>query len=569
MDARHLRDTLTKQHSLPFTHKSNQVLKSLSHGDTVIFWILASLMGLGALFALGELKDQIVEVVPAHGGSLTEGVIGSARFVNPLLALSDTDRDLVELTFSGLMGVNAEGKLVPELAERYFLSEDGTTYTFIIREDAVFHDGKPVTAKDVAFTISKLQDPLIKSPKLANWLGVQTEILDVRSVSFTLSEPYAPFLENATLGILPEHIWKDVPSEEFPFSQFIVEPIGAGPYKVTSVQRDSSGILKDYNLKAFDEYVLGKPFINKISLKFYGNENSLQKALARGEIESAHSLIPENVPKKLKVVTGSYLRVFGVFLNQNENEVLSSIVVRKALSTSLDRQKIIDTVLSGYGTPLNSPVPGVAAETIENPIEEAVAILERNGWEFSIENRVWEKKKDVIRITLRTSNIPELTQTAQIIKESFEAIGIPTNLELYDTGELSQGIIRPRNYQGLLFGMVLGRVPDLYAFWHSSQRNDPGLNVALYANVDADDILERLRETHDENEREKLLQKFVAEVEADIPAIFTHAPQMTYIIPENLYGVSLPALTTASDRFSNVHTWYRETEKVWPFLVQD
>ena len=526
-------------------------------------------MGLGAIFALGELRDQIVEVVPAHGGSLTEGVVGSPRFVNPLLALSDTDRDLVELTFSGLMGVDAEGKLIPELAENYTLSEDGKTYTFIIRENAVFHDGKPVQAEDVAFTVSKLQDPLIKSPKLANWLGVQTEVLDIRSISFTLTEPYAPFLENATLGIIPKHIWKDVPSEEFPFSQFAVEPIGAGPYKVVSVQRDSSGILKEYNLRSFDEYILGKPYINNISLKFYGNESSQQKALARGEIESAHSLIPENLPKDLKVATGAYLRVFGVFLNQNENEVLSSLVVRKALSTSLDRQRIVDTVLSGYGTPLTSPLPGTAAKEVENPIEEAVALLERNGWEFSVENRVWENKNDVIRITLRTSNVPELAQTAQIVKQSFEAIGVPTSLELYDTGELSQGVIRPRNYQGLLFGMVLGRVPDLYAFWHSSQRNDPGLNVALYANVDADDAVERLRETHGEEERAELLEEFVAEIEADIPAIFTHAPQMTYLIPQNLNGVSLPPLTTASDRFSNVHTWYRETEKVWPFLVRN
>tara|TARA_B100000508_G_scaffold60333_1_gene47308 strand:+ start:346873 stop:348468 length:1596 start_codon:yes stop_codon:yes gene_type:complete len=531
--------------------------------------MLAGLMGLGAIFALGELRDQIVEVVPAHGGSLTEGVVGSPRFVNPLLALSDTDRDLVELTFAGLMGVDKEGNLIPELAESYTLSEDGLTYTFIIKESATFHDGEPVTAEDVAFTVSKLQDPLIKSPKIANWLGVQTEVLDIRSVSFTLTEPYAPFLENATLGIIPKHIWKDVPSEEFPFSQFVVEPIGAGPYKVTNVQRNNSGILKEYNLRAFDEYALGKPYINNISLKFYGNESSLQKALARGEIESAHSLIPENLPKDLKVVTGPYLRVFGVFLNQNENEVLSSIVVRKALSTSLDRQKIIDTVLSGYGTPLTSPLPGIPATTVENPIEEAIDVLERNGWEFSVENRVWEKKNDSIRITLRTSNIPELAQTAQIIKQSFEAIGVPTNLELYDTGELSQGVIRPRNYQGLLFGMVLGRVPDLYAFWHSSQRNDPGLNVALYANVDADDALEHLRETHDAEEREEHLEEFLDEVDADIPAIFTHAPQMTYLIPQNLNGVSLPPLTTASDRFSNVHTWYRETEKVWPFLVRD
>jgi len=569
MDARRLREKLTKEHSLPFTQKASQVLRSLSYGDTVIFAILAGFMTLGAIFALGELRDQIVEVVPTHGGTLTEGVVGSPRFVNPLLALSDADRDLVELTFAGLMSVDADGKLVPELAESYTLSEDGRDYTFTIRDDAFFHDGEPVTAADVAFTVSKVQDPLIKSPKLANWLGVQTDIVDTKTISFRLNEPYAPFLENAMLGILPKHIWNEVPSEEFPFSQFVVEPIGAGPYRVVNVSRDSSGILKEYKLRSFGSYVFGKPYINSITLKFYGNETALQKALARNDIESAHSLIPEKGSGSGKVLRGNYLRVFGVFLNQNENEVLADIVVRKALSTSLDRQAIIDEVLSGYGTPLSSPLPGSTAVSLADPVAEAVDVLERNGWEFDLESRVWENDGSTIRITLRTSNVPELAQTAQIVKRSFEAIGVPTSLELYDSGELSQGIIRPRNYQGLLFGMVLGRVPDLYAFWHSSQRNDPGLNVALYANVSVDDALEQLRETHDEEERENLLATFVEEVEADIPAVFTHAPEMTYIIPHNLDGVSLPPLTTASDRFSNVHIWYKETEKVWPFLVRN
>lgn len=569
MEPRRFRDTLNKEFSLPLSKKAAQVVRSLSPGDTVIFTVLAVLMSIGAIFALTDLKDQIVEEVPAHGGALTEGVVGSPRFINPLLALSDADRDLVELTFAGLMGVDERGNLIPELAESYTLSEDGTIYTFTLKEGLTFHDGKPITAEDVAFTVSKVQDPLIKSPKIANWLGVQTQVEDPRTISFILTEPYAPFLENATLGILPKHIWNEVPSEEFPFSQFVVEPIGAGPYKVTNVKRDNSGILKEYSLRSFDGYAHGKPFINAITLKFYGNESALQRALTRGEVESAHSLIPENIGNSLKVITGAYLRVFGVFLNQNENEVLANHTVREALFTAVDRQMIIDQVLSGYGTALTSPLPGVAYDLPENPTAEAIEILQDGGWEFSIENRVWENSDDdVIRITLRTSNVPELAQTAQIIKQNFEAIGVPTSLELYDTGELSQGVIRPRNYQGLLFGMVLGRVPDLYAFWHSSQRNDPGLNVALYANVDADDALEHLRETHNEEEREIHLETFLDEVAADIPAIFTHAPELTYFVPKEVDGVSLPPLTTASDRFSSVHTWYRETEKVWPFLVQ-
>lgn len=569
MDPRRLRDSLHKEYSLPLTKTAARVVRTLSPGDKVIFFTLAFFMTVGAIFAAGEVRDEIVEVVPAHGGSLTEGVVGSPRFINPLLALSDADRDLVELTFAGLMSVDGEGNIIPELAERYELSEDGRTYTFTLRDNIYFHDGKPVTASDVVFTVSKIQDPLIKSPRLANWLGVRTEAIDSKTVAFTLNEPYAPFLENATLGILPKHIWEDVPSEEFPFSQFVVEPIGAGPYKVMRVKRNSAGILEEYRLQSFDNYVLGKPYITNITLKFYGGEREVSRALARGDIESAHSLIPSELADDKQLITRAYLRIFGVFLNQNENQVLASNAVRDAMSIAIDRDRIVQEVLSGYATPLEGPLPSEVAESNENRVEEAVALLDRNGWDFNTETRLWENSNDeVIRLTLRTSNVSELSQTAQIVKESLEAIGIPVGLELFDQGELSQGVIRPRDYEGLLFGMVLGRVPDLYAFWHSSQRNDPGLNVALYANVTVDSVLETLRETNDEEEREEARDVFLREVLLDTPALFTHAPQLTYILPMRVGGVAVPPLTTASDRFSTVHTWYRETEKVWPFLVQ-
>lgn len=569
MDPRRLRDSLHKEYSLPLTKTAARVVRTLSPGDKVIFFVLAFFMTVGAVFAAGEVRDEIVQVVPAHGGSLTEGVAGSPRFVNPLLALSDADRDLVELTFAGLMTVDEEGRVIPELAESYELSEDGRTYTFTLRENIYFHDGKPVTAEDVAFTVSKIQDPVIKSPRLANWLGVQTTVLDERTISFSLTEPYAPFLENATLGILPKHIWESVPSEEFPFSQFVVEPVGAGPYEVVRARRNNAGILEEYRLRAFDNYVLGKPYITTMTLKFYGGEREVSRALARGEIESAHSLIPNEVADNKQLITQEYLRVFGVFLNQNDNPVLSDVIVRDAMSLAINRNRIVEEVLSGYATPLSGPLPNEVAEERNDRVEAAVSLLDRNGWDFNTETRLWENSDgESIRLTLRTSNVSELSQTAQIVKESLEEIGIPVNLELFDQGELSQGVIRPRDYQGLLFGMVLGRVPDLYAFWHSSQRNDPGLNVALYANVAVDAALETLRETSDEEEREDAQNVFLREVFQDTPALFTHAPQLTYILPERVGGVVIPPLTTASDRFSTVHTWYRETEKVWPFLVQ-
>lgn len=561
---------LTKHIALPFQNRAEGHVRQLSLGDKFIFGITIGCTALAAIGVIGAVRAEVIDTTPAQGGSLTEGVIGAARFVNPVLAISDTDRDLVELIYAGLMTVDAQGTVVPELAATYDISPDGRVYTFTLRNDAVFHDGRAITARDVIFTIEMIQDPAIKSPRLANWDGIQAQALDAQTVQFTLPEPYAPFLENTTIGILPEHIWSQVPAEEFPFSQFVVEPIGSGPYEVERIRRDSAGILKEYELRAFEDYVLGTPYINTVRLVFFGSETDLVRALQRNDIDSTHSLIPD-VTTTHQIVTAPYTRVFGIFFNQNENPVLSEREVRVALDTVLDRERIIEEVLGGYGQPLTSPLPFHAQTqeytAPEDRISEGVAILDTNGWDYDTEIRRWSDGDDTsISLTLRTSNIPELQAIAAIAKENFESIGIPTNVELFAASDLQQNVIRSREYQSLLFGMVLGRIPDAYAFWHSSQRNDPGLNVAMYANITADTALERAREATDFAEREEHLDTFLGEVAQDVPAVFTHTPELTYLLPRDMKGVALPALTTSSDRFSTIHTWYRETEEVWPFL---
>lgn len=563
---------LLARRTIPGQSRIERFVSSLSRGEYVILTILFVLLTFSVLGIFASIRDQVIAEVPAHGGSLTEGVVGSARFVNPVLALSNTDQDLVELVYAGLMKVSGDGSIVPELAENFTLSEDGTIYTFTIREDAYFHDGEAVHADDVVFTISTLQDPAIKSPRIGNWDGVRAEAVDAKTVVFTLTEPYAPFLENTTIGILPKHIWEQVPPEEFPFSQFTTEPIGAGPYQIKAVKRDGAGILKRYELSAFEDYVLGVPYITSINVTFFGSQTELIRALNRSEVDSAHSIIPNVITSDREVLAAPYTRVFGIFFNQNEHPVLANYGVRSALNVALDRKRIVNEVLGGYGTPLTSPLPPQLLteeyEQAEDHIAFAVEILESRGWEFDTDERVWVNDDDErITLTIRTSSIPEFQAIARIAKENFEAVGIPTAIEFFESSDLQQNVIRPREYQALLFGMVIGRIPDLYAFWHSSQRNDPGLNVALYTNITADDVLADARTESEKRVRDELFETFADEVESDIPAVFTHAPELTYLVPENLRGVTLPAITDASDRFVEVHTWYRETEKVWPFFT--
>ena len=148
--------------------------------------------------------------VPADGGSYTEIILGSPRFINPVLApANDADRDLVKLIYSGLMRYD-NGILVPDLAESYTVSTDSKVFTFKLRESITWHDENPFSADDVLFTIRLLQSADYQSPLRFSWQGVRAEKLDDRTVVLTLQAPYTPFLAQTVTGILPRHLWQDI-----------------------------------------------------------------------------------------------------------------------------------------------------------------------------------------------------------------------------------------------------------------------------------------------------------------------------------------------------------------------
>lgn len=563
---------LIKKRSLPVLSAVNDHMAGLSAGDKFIAGALGFLVVAFSLAGTYTLTRTFLVEVPSYGGTLTEGVLGSPRFVNPLLALSDADRDLATLVYAGLMGVGQDGALEPVLAESYEVSEDGETYTFVLRENIRFHDGSPVTADDVVFTVERAQDPGLKSPELANWSNIRAQAVDARTVQFTLPKAYAPFLEDATLGILPAKLWRNITNEEFPFSPLMTEPVGAGPFKVTSVERSRNGIIEQYALKAFDRYALGRPYLDSIRFEFFAQETDLYEAYERGRIESGYGIIADGA---LRV---PYARVFGVFFNLSQNPLFARSEVREALSIALDRTKIVDEALGGYGTPVDGPVPpgsGIDVNVAPIPSEErlanARAALENEGWSFDEAEGVWEHGKEglSLTLTLKTSNVPELKAVASAVQVEWQAFGVPTTLEFYEPGDLTSSVIRPRRFDALLFGMVVGRDHDLYAFWESSQRNDPGLNVAMYANRSVDELLEETRSQSNRSLATEDLAKLDELISADYPAAFLYAPDFLYALPKGLRGVAISQIGSPSDRFANAAKWYRTTEAVWPFLTSE
>ena len=563
-----------------------KIINAFGLTEKTIFIILSILIIVTSITLLSKVNSLFTTKVPAHGGSLTEGLVGSPRFINPLLELSDADRDLTYLVYSGLMRATAKGDLIPDLAESYTVSDDGLTYIFKIKNNVYFQDGKKVTADDVEYTIQMAQDINLRSPKRNNWIGVDIQVISPTEITFKLKQPYSPFIENTTLGILPKHIWSSATIDEFPFSSYNMEPVGSGPYAISNMKRNGSGIPINYELKAFNKYALGEPFITDLKFNFYSNEKDLSSAYSSGVVESTSALSLQSL-NALKNKTSnvaekiSLPRVFGVFFNQNQNKVFLNKEVRQALDMTVDKDRVINEALGGYGEKINSPLPsGILSESNEAiaiynkdlAIKQAQAILAKAGWIYNDTDKVLEKKinkkeTQKLAFSISTSNTDDLKKTADILKEDWTLLGAQVEIQTFDPTDLNQTVIAQRKYDALLFGEIINRSLDLFAFWHSSQRNI-GYNVAMYTNSKVDKLLEDARQISDKDLRLKKYTQAETEINNDIPAVFIYSPEFIYNLPKKIQGFESGLINNHSERFEEIYKWYIETDNIWNFLIK-
>ncbi len=530
-----------------------------------------------------KVNNYFMVRVPAYGGGLREGVVGLPRTVNPVLALTDVDRDFSTLVYSGLTSYS-NGKIVPDIAKSWTISPDGLTYTFNLRNDVLFQDGTRLTADDVAFTIQKIQDQALKSPRRSDWTNVTVNIPSPLQIQFTLKQPYAPFLANTTIGILPKHIWGTVDDDQFVFSQYNIDPIGSGPYRVSSIVRNSGGIPTQYHLATWSDYYGNEPYVETLTFDFYPDEDKVLSALDSGSIDSAAAISPDEAARlasdaaqPYRVLSAPLPRVFGVFFNQTQAPVLADKTVRQALNMSIDRAAIVKSVLNGYGLTLDGPLPAeltsdgtdqsnTAMST--STIAAAQALLEKAGWKKDSDG-IYEKKgktasqNQILSFNIYTADAPDLKQAAEMVKDSWNKMGAQVGVKIFESSDLYQNIIRPRKYDALLFGELIGKDRDVYAFWHSTQRASPGLNVALYANSKVDKLLEDIRTSTDAKAQAARYDQVEALIQADVPAAFLYQPDFLYAIPKSLGGISLTSITVSSDRWNSVTSWYTEMENVW------
>ena len=574
---------------LPTKEQINGALSSFSKKERVVFGILVLALLVSSLALIQILNKSLMTEVPLLGGRISEGIVGTPRFINPVLGSSPADLDMISLIYSGLMRKNADGTLVPDLAEKHEESDDGLTHTFTLREKIYFHNGEPVTADDVIFTIDRVKNSVITSPEKLNWENITAEKKDERTIMFTSRQPNPNLLENATLGILPKTLWEN---DSMELNDANTMPVGSGPYKIEDVSKKSSGVINSYRLRAFDRFALGKPYIREISFHFYTNEEEMISALRDGEVNQVSSIAPAVAEtlegENYRIESETLPRVFGLFFNQNQNQLFTDKAVTSAINLAIDKEKIVREVLHGYGITIDGPMPSSflpeSAETANaektgraETLEKVRGILKKAGWTdgeegYLVKTTTAKNKKKTIttlEFSISTGNVPELVTTAELIRQDLATVGIKVDVKTFEVGNLNQNVIGPRKYDALLFGQVINRESDLYAFWHSSQRKEPGRNVAIYTNARADSLLEDAFITLDDKRRAEKYAQFAAEVKKDVPAVFLYSPDLIYVTAKDLSGLSLKHIISPLDRFNDIYKWFTKTENVWKIFAKN
>lgn len=512
------------------------------------------------------------KAIPKSGGGYIEGIVGQPLYINPLIAqTSEADSDLAQLIYSGLFKYDKDGNVVPDLAESYSISEDQKEYAIILKKNVTWHDGQPFNAQDVFFTYNVLQDSAYKSPLRQSLTGVSVRLEDDYKIVFSLSSPYVGFLDNLTIGILPKHIWENIAPEKFALAEYNLHPVGSGPYLFSDLQKDAGGNILTLKLLAYKNYYDGAPYISKMTFNFYPDDSALIDAYNKKEVQGMGSIPPQNI-KDIKNMKSTNIhelvipRYFAVFFNQTKNVALASDEVRKALDLGVDRQEIINNVLNSKGMALKSPffsqMKGYVDKEKQTNIDEAKKILEDAGWKFSEEENVYKKNETKLEFELVTTDWPELNQTADLLKKQWEKIGAKANVKVLTVSDLQQNYIRTREYDSLLFGQAISFDPDLYSFWHSSQKRDPGLNLSLFDNKDADGLLESVRQEADEAKRIEDYQKFQEIIFNEVPATFLYGRYYLYPVGTKVQGIDVKNINAPQQRFADVNKWFVKTRRV-------
>lgn len=545
-----------------------RLFRELTKSEKTVFYCCAVLAVIAGLYSGRTAFVKYTTIQPASGGEYVEGIVGQPTAINPMqIGSTSADKDLSSLLFADLM----------TLAERYATSSTGKVWLVDLKDDLVWSDGKAITSDDVVFTVRTIQHPDAGSPLFENWQGVSVERVSQLQVRFTLKAPYSYFLDALRdLRIAPSHIFEGLPVSNIRLSSYNLEPVASGPYVFESYEKKRDGFITGYKLKINNDYAGERALIQSFAVSFFPTYQDALIAFGRKQIDGIGGITTEQADAiriNHAIHESALPQYYALFFNPVTAPILKNKVVRQALTLATNKQAIIDAVFKGKADIATGPFSIYSKEYSSSTyagehssLEEAKELLAKQGWKPGADGilaRPVGKTTEKLSLEITVPEIGFLSETAKQIKSEWEQLGVLVNIKTISAENIDSEAISSRSYQILLFGNMLGASADVFSFWHSSQRFEPGLNFSLYQSTASDKLIEGARNNFDDASRNEILAKLQAQILADVPSIFLYSPHYIYASPTNLGGFSRPLIRSPQDRLGNVEQWYLETERVF------
>ncbi|HVM91041.1 MAG TPA: ABC transporter substrate-binding protein [Verrucomicrobiae bacterium] len=566
--------SVTSPRKVPGWKQLRFINRVLTPAERRVFWIsiLVFVIALGVgLFGLGRLN---FEGVPASGGEYTEAVVGSPKLINPLFApTNDVDRDLVALVFSGLFRLDQHLEAQPDLATSYRWLDDGKTLEVTLRDDARFHDGEPVTADDVVFTYHAIKNPQWLSPLAADFHDVDIIKVDDQTVQFHLSQPDALFPNLLTVGILPAHVWEDVPDTSARLADVNLKPIGSGPYQVESFTRDGRGNILSFQLSAFPAYYGLKPLIQGVRLRFYPDRTQALSALNNGQAD-ALAFVPwadtgKGRTDHFQPYTLALPQETVAFFN-TKDKLLKDEKLRHALSLAVDPDELA-SVASDHAQAVSSPFPFLNDASSTAPdLEQARKELDALGWKLGEGETVRHlgaststASSTLLTLTIDVPNQADLLAVADHLKRRWSLLGAQVDIHTDDPEPLLRNALENRGYQIILWNVLVPPDFDLSAFWSSANTTGHGLNLSNIADKDIDTALGLVQNASSTDAVQTAELKLSAAIRARSAALFLLRPTYAMLVDKRVMGISDMVISQPSDRLLQIANWYVDQALRW------
>ena len=483
-----------------------------------------------------------------YGDVYVDSSIGDASILNPVLMSDSASNDICGLVFNGLVKYDKNIQMVGDLARSWDVSLGGLVITFHLRKNVRWHDGRPFTSDDVLFTYQKLRDPKVHTPYSSDFDDVESvQTPDPWTVRVTYRKVFAPGLASWGMGIIPRHVFAKGDFNAHPANRV---PIGTGLYRFKEWKTDQYILLE-----ANPDYFEGRPYIQCYVYRIIP-DSSVEFLEMRNQTIDSITLTPDQY-KAYDAIFEHHQRFrypsfkYTYFGFNLKNDLFKDLRVRQALAYAIDRQSMVQGIVLGLGQPITGPFPvtswayNPAVKSVPYDPTQAEALFADAGWKKDASGRLMKDGKP-FTFTLMTNQGNKVRELcAEVIQQQLKKVGIDVTIRIVEWSTLIHQYIDKKDFEAIVMGWQLGRDPDNYMMWHSSQQKEGQYNFCGYEIPLVDRWLVEARETFDVEKRKWLYHQIHAQIAADLPYIFLYCPDELVAIHKRFRGPEVAPLGLA------------------------